>query len=1253
MAFHKTSLMCAAEISIGDLLKRSQYGQDVELDLHDGKAELRGRIKTRLSLASNGSLIASNAQQLALELVRNANTAAGGYIDGVFSISLQTPPAVIDQPIQDVLDKLNLFMRIAGEAAKVHPYAKLAWDVLSAAHAIIMAQLAIDQSIVDLANTMQDVYSFVDALEAVPSKIQQLEDVIHRIFVQTVECAVFIREYSGHGFAGRILRETMGASTPAKIAGMAQNLVALRAQFDTGVAVQTAIFCFRIQKDVTALLKNQTLMQLGSCGVPLSSRTGCLAGTRGDAIREIQNWAIQPSTGDHSSILWVYSMAGTGKSAVAASVATHFSEVERLGAFLCFDESCPGKSHPSTVVKALAHQLALYDSRLGALIIQAVNDDTRILADSLPKQFDRLIVKPLESLPVIHGEGPITIVLDGLDQCGRPNERASLLEILAHQTKALPSNIRFIITSRAVGDIREAFTMPAARIKSLELGLACGNDITVYFKSRMQEIRRKKHLPKDWPDLATLTELTVRASGFFLWAVTVSTFIDAAYNPPNRLKLLLNKEVDSMLEPDTALDKVYQAALASAGDWSEEDFVSDFRIIMGTIITSPIRMSTIAIDRLLGNRLSRPSTVTIHLLNSLLTQRPALRPIHPSFLDFLTSRERCGRDIWCFEPGPVRINSPPALLYIQRMNTELKRNICNVSFSAPLGAKLLQDDLAYACQHWVEQVCSHVEHQIWIIKELESFLRIHLLHWFEAMSIVNKVEAILPMLERVAAWLENNSPEDRSLTALVIDAVQFAHNFAVILMEHPLHVYYTALPLHPTTSAIYQTFHYESNWPDRGGPKHLQRMNADLKRNICNMMISSSLDVEAPPEDLACACQSWVDYIDAIDDPSWVMATLEFFLRTHLLHWFEAMSIIKRASDILPMLQRAAGWLTEHSPKERHLKILILDAIEFARNFPVDIAEHPLHVYYTALPLHPPDSILYQTFHDSRVDPSVLVLRDHLNIAYSSDGRRYAAWDEDGDIMVKETATGQELLTIENNGKFYIESVAFSYDGSRIAAGGSSGVYVWDSVAGAEAIGPPSHSSSSDWVRAVAWSTNGERLVSGSWNGEMILWDTASAEGNRLSTTRLPKSPEIVSVAFSSDGSQIAGCSHDRRVFVWDPLGGSIVWSVEIPKHREPRVRFSSNDMGEFLLVKWNGGAQACDLSTGALLPPPDSLAGAVGLSRGGFIVDLLYQRIRKDVRWEDDRYLEWGAHGEYFAFRTLIIHQWQHHVVLLPKGVI
>ena len=156
--------------------------------------------------------------------------------------------------------------------------------------------------------------------------------------------------------------------------------------------------------------------------------------------------------------------------------------------------------------------------------------------------------------------------------------------------------------------------------------------------------------------------------------------------------------------------------------------------------------------------------------------------------------------------------------------------------------------------------------------------------------------------------MQRNNPDDKSLEALVADAIEFVRNFSVNLIEHPLHVYYTALPLHPTTSILYQTFQSESNRPDHGGPKYLQRMNAVLKRNICNMMISAPLGLEALSEDLTCACQSWVDYIVSID-PSWVMVTLEFFLRTHLLHWFEAMSIIKKTGTIIPMLERVVAWL--------------------------------------------------------------------------------------------------------------------------------------------------------------------------------------------------------------------------------------------------------------------------------------------------------------------------------------------------------
>jgi hypothetical protein len=68
----------------------------------------------------------------------------------------------------------------------------------------VQGQLDRDRSIADLLVAMESVYSFVDALQSLPEKIDALEDIIIKIAVQTVECAIFIREYCGHGFGGRL-----------------------------------------------------------------------------------------------------------------------------------------------------------------------------------------------------------------------------------------------------------------------------------------------------------------------------------------------------------------------------------------------------------------------------------------------------------------------------------------------------------------------------------------------------------------------------------------------------------------------------------------------------------------------------------------------------------------------------------------------------------------------------------------------------------------------------------------------------------------------------------------------------------------------------------------------------------------------------------------------------------------------------------------------------------------------------------------
>jgi hypothetical protein len=68
---------------------------------------------------------------------------------------------------------------------------------------VVKGQVTRDKAVLDLVSTMASIYSFVDAIEAVPDRVHILEETIKRIFIQTVECTMFIQEYTRKGFGGR------------------------------------------------------------------------------------------------------------------------------------------------------------------------------------------------------------------------------------------------------------------------------------------------------------------------------------------------------------------------------------------------------------------------------------------------------------------------------------------------------------------------------------------------------------------------------------------------------------------------------------------------------------------------------------------------------------------------------------------------------------------------------------------------------------------------------------------------------------------------------------------------------------------------------------------------------------------------------------------------------------------------------------------------------------------------------------------
>ncbi|KAF7972326.1 hypothetical protein HWV62_18430 [Athelia sp. TMB] len=992
-----------------------------------------------------------------------------------------------------LVGNLSVVVDLGDAIAKIHPWASLAWNVLSIGLKLVKAQQERDNKIVALIQTIQSTYAIVIGSDIV--KDERLQDVLGRILKQTVECGFFIQDYArGRSFAGKVVPEAF-KSTDLRVAQYQSTFEQLQREFRGRIATKTALMTVGIASTVDAIRLDQLKDKLGRVEMDQSERDVCLPGTRVDAINMILDWYSDDSA-DRKNTMWLNGLAGAGKSTISTTIARMMDSangLNLLGAFFFFDRNIAQRK-PSTLIRTIAYQLAEFDPAIGARIQRVISDIPGIADMPLDIQFSKLLSNEVLG-DVPWSRGPILVIIDALDESGTAAERERLLQVLSRGVSKLPPFMRLLIVSRPERDIADHFRDSNIRIYELQTDLQTSRkDITTIIQSRLRTTReRNKHYLHgtlyNWPSDGDVSALATLASGHFIWAHTACRIISIDDNPNGKLQeLIRHRPTDTSDKSFKGLYQLYKTALEFAVQWSDDGSRARAGDLLGAVICAQVPLSCVAIDVLLGQH----SSQTVSRFGSVLSWNAGpIRIIHASFYDYLTLHST--GEPWALSVDAC--NAQLACRCIALLSQNLRENMCNLVLPHP-AEETPSEAISYAARFWIEHVCLVANPSVDFGDKIDKFLRKHLLHWIEALTIMKAYDVVMRSLTKLLEYIQNHFP-GTELCDFVVDAHRFARYFASTISEHPLLVYISALPFTPHDTLVYKTFHNDK-YP----------------------RVVSGLEPQWPP---------LLQMLYGHDGP---VTSVSFSP--------DGSRIVSGSTDQTVRVWDAVTGRAALPPLEGHTGAVCSVAFSADGSRIVSgSADKTIRVWdaLTGRALLPP-----LEGHEGTV----------WSVSFSPDGRRIVSGSQDSTVRVWDAATGQPALPPLEGHEQDVTCAAFSPDGSRIVSGSEDNTLrVWDALTGRAAL--PPLTGHEDWVLSAAFSPDGARIVSGSADCTVRVWHAAS--GAAALPPLAGHGKGVRSAAFSPDGARIVSGSDDQTVRMWHaatgqtarpPLEGheSAVWSV-------------------------------------------------------------------------------------------------------------
>ena len=290
-------------------------------------------------------------------------------------------------------------------------------------------------------------------------------------------------------------------------------------------------------------------------------RRGCLKGTRGSVLAEIEHWTEDFNM---SPVFWLNGLAGTGKTTIAQTIAERLFADNRLGASFFCSRGFEDRSNLRFIFPTLAFQLAQKYPDFRSSLIPLLQSNPDIVHEPLQDQMQKLLIDPLCFTTI-----STVIVIDALDECKDKDPESAILLVLGKLVSEIPG-VKFFVTSRPEAHILSGFRGPllkgSTHVFILHKVEPCviDDDIRHFFKLELSKLASKRCGMDDWPTDEHVDSLCQRAAGFFVYAVATVNFLNHKFKLPSDQLDLIMKSPESTfhegrveLEVYTSLDTLY------------------------------------------------------------------------------------------------------------------------------------------------------------------------------------------------------------------------------------------------------------------------------------------------------------------------------------------------------------------------------------------------------------------------------------------------------------------------------------------------------------------------------------------------------------------------------------------------------------------------------------------------------------------------------------------------------------------------